>query len=82
MTWIKTIRPEDATGTLKETYDEIKKTQGRPVGSLATAYSLKPKYMRAWRNLSHTVTFGGSSLGQRKEELIATVIAAKLKCTY
>ena len=82
MTWIKTIRPEDATGALKETYDEIKKTQGRPVGSLATAYSLKPEYMLAWRNLSHTVTFGGSSLGQRKEELIATVIAAKLKCTY
>ena len=82
MTWIKTIRPEDATGTLKETYDEIKKTQGRPVGSLATAYSLKPTFMRAWRNLSHTVTFGGSSLGQRKEELIATVIAAKLKCTF
>ena len=63
MTWIKTIRPEDATGTLKEAYDEIKKSQGRPVGSLATAYSLKPAFMRAWRDLSHTVTFGGSSLG-------------------
>ena len=82
MTWIKTIRPEDATGTLKEAYDEIKKTQGRPVGSLATAYSLKPAFLRAARELSHTVTFGGSSLGQRKEELIATVIAAKLKCSY
>ena len=81
MTWIKTIRPEDATGTLKEAYDELK-AQGRSVSSLVSAYSLKPEYMLAWRNLSHTVTFGGSSLGQRKEELIATVIAAKLKCTY
>ena len=81
MTWIKTVRPEDATGTLKETYDELK-AQGRSVSSLVSAYSLKPAFLRAARELSHTVTFGGSSLGQRKEELIATVIAAKLKCTF
>lgn len=81
MTWIKTIRPEDATGALKEAYDELK-SQGKPVGSLVSAYSLKPAFLRASRDLSHTVTFGGSSLGQRKEELIAMVVAAQLKCTY
>ena len=81
MTWIKTVRPEDATGTLKEAYDELK-AQGRSVSSLVSAYRLKPAFLRAARELSHTVTFGGSSLGQRKEELIATVIAAKLKCTF
>ena len=81
MTWIKTVRPEDATGTLKEAYDELI-AQGRSVSSLVSAYSLKPSFLWAARELSHTVTFGGSSLGQRKEELIATVIAAKLKCTF
>ena len=81
MTWIKTVRPEDATGTLKEAYDELI-AQGKSVSSLVSAYSLKPSFLRAARELSHTVTFGGSSLGQRKEELIATVIAAKLKCTF
>ena len=81
MVWIETIRPEDATGSLKEAYNELK-AQGRPVGSLVSAYSLKPAFMRAARDLSRTVTFGGSSLGRRKEELSATVVAAKLKCTY
>ncbi len=81
MVWIKTILPADATGALKEAYDELQ-AQGRSVASLVSAYSLKPAFLRAARDLSHTVTFGGSSLGQRKEELIATVVAAQLKCTY
>lgn len=81
MAWIKTVPPEDATGALAELYTQLQ-THGRPVGNVVRAYSVKPALMQAARNFSHAVTFGGSSLGRRKEELIATVVAAQLRCTY
>ena len=81
MVWIKTVQPEEATGELAEVYDELV-APGRPIGNVVRAYSLKPALLHAARKFSHVVTFGGSSLGRRKEELIATVVAAKLRCTY
>ncbi|MDP7559822.1 MAG: hypothetical protein QF745_04705 [Planctomycetota bacterium] len=81
MVWINIVRPEEATGELAEVYDELK-AQGKKIGNLVWAYSLKPELLRAARNFSHAVTWGGSSLGRRKEELIATVVAAKLRCTF
>lgn len=81
MAWIKTIRPEEATGELAEMYEELK-AKGNRGGNIEQVYSLKPALLRAARNVAHAVTFGGSSLGRRKEELIATVIAVRLRCTY
>lgn len=81
MVWIKTVRPEEASGDLAEVYGELK-ARGRGIGNVVRAYSVKPSLLRAARTFSYAVTFGGSSLGRRKEELIATVIAAKLRCTY
>jgi alkylhydroperoxidase family enzyme len=81
MAWIKTVQPEEATGELAELYMQLQR-HGRPIGNVVRAYSVKPALMRAARDFSHAVTFGGSSLGRRKEELIATAVAAKLRCTY
>lgn len=81
MAWIETIQPEDATGELAQLYHQLQ-GHGRPIGNVVQAYSAKPALMRAAREFSHAVTFGGSSLGRRKEELIATVVAAQLRCTY
>ena len=81
MAWIATVQPEAATGKLAELYTTLQE-HGRPLGNVVRAYSVKPALLRAARDFSHAVTFGGSSLGRRKEELIATVVAAQLRCTY
>ncbi len=81
MAWIETVQPEEATGKLAELYNKLQEG-GKPVGNVVRAYSVKPALMQAAREFSHAVTFGGSSLGRRKEELIATTVAAQLRCTY
>lgn len=81
MAWIETVEPEAATGELEKIYTKLQE-HGRPVGNVVRAYSVKPALLQAARDFSHAVTFGGSSLGRRKEELIATVVAAQLRCTY
>ncbi len=81
MAWIETVQPDEATGELADIYNQLQEG-GRPVGNVVRAYSVKPALLRAGREFSHAVTFGGSSLGRRKEELIATTVAAQLRCTY
>ncbi len=81
MAWIETVQPAEATGELAEIYTKLQ-GHGRPVGNVVQAYSVKPALLQAAREFSHAVTFGGSSLGRRKEELIATTVAAQLRCTY
>jgi alkylhydroperoxidase family enzyme len=81
MAWIEIVQPEAATGELAATYTTLQE-HGRRIGNVVRAYSIKPALLRAAHAFSHAVTFGGSSLGRRKEELIATVVAAQLRCTY
>ena len=81
MAWIETVQPEAATGELADLYKKLQ-GHGRPIGNVVRAYSVKPALLHAAREFSHAVTFGGSSLGRRKEELIATAVAAQLRCTY
>ena len=81
MAWLGTIGPEQAQGELAAIYSKLQQ-HGKPISNVFQAYSIKPPLLRSARDFSHAVTFGGSSLGRRKEELIATAVAAQLQCTY
>ena len=81
MTWIKTIDEDEATGTVKEFYDHWQGIESTPT-NIVKAHSLKPEIMTQWLALAGTVAFGGSSLGRRREELIAVLVPALLKCKY
>jgi uncharacterized peroxidase-related enzyme len=52
------------------------------VGNIVKACSLRPDVLVKQQAFTHSVTFGGSPLGRRKEELIATMISGLLKCRY
>jgi hypothetical protein len=41
-----------------------------------------PKALRAVLQMNAAVTFGGSTLGHRKEELISTTVSAINDCFY
>ncbi len=44
--------------------------------------SLKPETLRRLLQFQDTMTFGGSSLGRRYEELISFRVSALNTCTY
>ena len=82
MTYIKQIEPADAEGELKELYAEIMETRGGRVSPVMKSFSLNPAVMRRIKDLNSVITFGGSTLGRRREEMIATLISKLNSCHY
>lgn len=81
MPFIRTIEREEATGPLQELYEDVIRERGRLPWPYKAA-SLHPAAVEAIRNLNQTISFGGSTLGRRKEELIATVVSRVNDCDY
>ena len=83
MSWIREITESEATGEVKATYDQSMSQTGRDrVGPIIKVFSLRPDLLKARVAFSGAMTFGGSGLGRRREELIATTISALLGCKY
>lgn len=82
MPFIRTVERDEATGPLKELYEEIVKLRGGRLPPPFKAASLYPEAVQAIKDLNMTVTFGASTLGRRKEELLATVVSQINECDY
>ncbi|MBI3092366.1 MAG: hypothetical protein HYY96_17035 [Candidatus Tectomicrobia bacterium] len=78
--YIKTQTPEQAPD-LKEVYDRFVAARGY-VPSIMRSMSLKPPLFNAMANLVFATTFGNSSLGRRREEMISSYTSALLNCRY
>ena len=79
MAYIKTIPEHEATGAVKEAYDTYRARKGE-VSEIAKVWSLRPEMVPVHYALYTKVTGGGSSLGRRREELIAVVCSAAQEC--
>ncbi len=55
---------------------------GRPVPGVIAPMKHAPRTLRGVMQMNGAVTFGGSSLGRRDEELIATATSAVNDCFY
>ena len=53
-----------------------------PVPGVIAPMKHAPRTLRGVLQMNNAVTFGGSSLGQRTEELIATAVSAVNDCFY
>ncbi len=53
-----------------------------PVPAVIAIMKPNPKALRGVMQMNNGVTFGGSRLGQRREELIATATSALNDCFY
>ncbi len=82
MSYIKEIEPADAQGELAEVYQELMKAPGGRLAPVMKVLGLKPDLLRKVRALNSVITFGGSSLGRRKEEMLATVVSSLNGCHY
>lgn len=82
MAWIETASiPEDSQAG--QTVQEYMRTLGRSKPSaILTVFGLLPGLLVARMTFARAMTFGGSGLGRRKEELIATQVSSLLGCRY
>ena len=84
MTWVKTFAENEATGRLAEVYAEVIK---HPIGAgrvpnIMKCMGLRPEALfNVWR-LAMGITFGASTLGRVREEMIATAVSALNHCHY
>lgn len=80
MAWIKTFGHEDHP-VIKEFVEYRTRTHGYWPNVLG-AQSLKPEVLKRLLAFQDLITFGGSSLGRRKEELISYYVSVLNECRY
>jgi hypothetical protein len=78
MPYIRTVPPEEATGDLKDIYEEQIKKLGY-IPNYHKVFSLRPEVSLAWRNLQTTIR---SRMRLRRFELVTFAAALALKCRY
>jgi hypothetical protein len=78
MAFIRTVSPEDATGLLREFYEQDMQQDGY-VGNTTQAFSLRPEVFAVVQGLFRAIK---TNLDARRYELITLVAAARLRCTY
>lgn len=84
MAWVKTFTEKEATGRLGEVYAEVMKTAlgaGR-VPNIMACMGVRPEAIPAVWRLNMDITFGASTLGRAREEMIALAVSAVNHCHY
>ena len=80
MSWLQ-LPEDDASPEVARVTRQWHK-QGRPVPAVIAPMKFNPRALRGVMQMNMAVTFGGSVLGQRTEELIATAVSAWNDCFY
>lgn len=81
MPWIKTIRPENATGLLKQQYEAAVKRAGR-IWNIVRIMSPNARVLKASMDFYSTVMHSPSELSRSRREMLAVVVSATNSCTY
>ena len=80
MVWIETL-DESQHPIIQEIAAYRKGTHGY-FPNVIQSMSLKPEVLQRLMRFQDSITFGGSSLGRRWEELISFRVSALNSCTY
>lgn len=81
MSRIKVIQEVDATGRLKEVYDEIIQKRGK-LAEVIKIQSLRPESIVKHIDLYMEIMFSKSFLSRQQREMIAVVVSAHNHCNY
>jgi alkylhydroperoxidase family enzyme len=81
MPWIKQIPIAEATGLLKQLFDEAIQRAGR-VWHIVHIMSIHPRALQTSIDLYRVIMFGPSPLSRVQREMLATVVSAELGCVY
>lgn len=81
MAWIEELDEEEASGRLKEIYDEIREKRGK-LSNIMKVQSLSPKAMEAHMDLYLSIMFEERKLSREECEMIGVVVSAHNGCDY
>jgi alkylhydroperoxidase family enzyme len=81
MPWIRQIPVEDATGLLKEQFDQAVERAGR-VWHIVHSMSVNPEALTDSLRFYLTIMSGESPLSRVQREMLATVVSRELDCHY
>lgn len=81
MAFIKIVNEEDASGQLKEVYQNIVKSRGK-LSNIMKIHSLNPDAMIKHMDLYKSIMFGKSNISREVKEMIAVVVSVANKCEY
>jgi len=81
MPWIRQIPVEEATGLLKEQFDQAVERAGR-VWHIVQAMSVNPEALTDSLRFYLTIVTGDSPLSRVQREMLATVVSRELDCHY
>lgn len=83
MATIELVAEEDATGTVKEIYEDIKATHGIDfVPNMYRAMAVKPGFLEAkWSQIKAVMSHEGK-LDRMTREIIAVAVSAVSGCDY
>ena len=81
MPWIKVFTLDEATGFLREQYDQALKRAGR-IWNIVSIMSQNPPVLKASMDLYGALMHGPSPLSRGQREKLATVVSAQNHCLY
>lgn len=81
MTNIKIVEYKDATGRLKEIYDDLIEKRGQ-LAEVHKIQSLNPETIVAHMDLYLSIMFSQSPLTRAQREIISVVVSAANRCEY
>ncbi len=81
MAFIEVIDHANATGDLKEIYDDLVKSRGK-LAEVHKIQSLNPRSIVNHMDLYMTIMFGKSPLKRYQREMIAVVVSVANQCPY
>ena len=81
MAWIKVIQEENASGELKQLYEQMMEPWGG-VDNILKIHSLNPASLRAHFEFYKTLMRGASGLSRIQREMIAVVVSSLNHCHY
>lgn len=81
MAKIKVIEEEQATGRLKEIYDNLLNSRGK-LASVHKIQSLRPESIVKHMDLYMEIMYSKSKLSRAERELVAVIVSISNKCDY
>ena len=81
MPWIRVIRPEEASSSLKRQYDAAQKRAGK-IYNIVSISSLKPDFIRQSMSLYVALMKAPGKLSRAQREMIAVVVSKTNDCFY
>jgi uncharacterized peroxidase-related enzyme len=79
--WVQHFDEGNADGELAKAFRDYRQRMGH-LSNVAKALSLKPHLIPKWLDFQMAVSFGASSLGRRREELIHILVSSLVGCVY